>query len=69
MQFYLGEDFLEGVGPVLSLLAGVVEDICAKSGELVAQEEVGEEDLDDAVDEGENLTTKKPDEKKTAITL
>ena len=61
MQFYLGEDFLEGVGPVLSLLAGVVEDICAKSGELVAQEEVGEEDLDDAVDERENLTIEKPD--------
>ena len=68
MQFYLGEDFPEGVGPVLTLKASVVEDISAESGELVAQEEVGEEDLDDAVDEGKNLTTEKPDEN-TAITL
>ena len=50
---------LEGVWSVLAFLSDIVENVSSKSGELVAKKEVGEKDLHDAVDERQNLHSKK----------
>ena len=57
---YLGEDVLEGVWPVLAFLSDIVENVSSKSGELVAKKEVSEKDLHNAVDERQDLHSKKP---------
>ena len=50
----------EGVWPVLAFLSDIVENVSSKSGELVAKKEVGEKDLHNAVDERQDLHSKKP---------
>ena len=51
---------LEGVWSVLAFLSDIVENVSSKSGELVAKKEVGEKDLHNAVDERQDLYSKKP---------
>ena len=51
---------LEGVWPVFSFLSDIVENVSSESGELVAQKEVGEKDLHNAVNERQDLHSKKP---------
>ena len=58
---HLGENAGHGVGAVLGLLAGVLQDVGAVGGELVVQEEVNEVDLADDVDEIEHFHGEEPE--------
>ena len=58
---HLGEDGVHGVGAALGLSLGEVDDVHAVGLELVAEEEVDEEDLADHVDEVQDLAAKVPE--------